>query len=215
MNTILLADDHKIMRQGLYCMIQKQPDMKVIGDAENGQIAVQLARELNPDIVVMDVDMPDLDGIEATRRIKAQNPNIKVLALSTYSKKRYVVDMLRAGASGYLLKERAFRELVHAVHAVQEGKTYLCSRITEVVIDEFTSALTSSIPAIGDSLTEPEYRIFQLLADGKSSKEVALHIGKSSKTVDAARRHIMKKFKFANMADLIKFAVREGLTSLD
>ena len=215
MTKILLADDHKIMRQGLYCMIEKQPDMEVVGDAQNGQVAVQLARELAPDIVVMDVNMPDLDGIEATRRIKSQNPNIKVLALSSYSQKRYVVDMLRAGASGYLLKERAFRELIHAVHAVQEGKIYLCSKITEVVIDEFTNALTSSIPSACDSLTESEYRIFQLLAEGKSSKEIALQIGKSPKTVDAARRHIMKKFDFTNMAELIKFAIREGLTSLD
>ena len=211
---LLLIDNHKIMREGLRSLIESKSDMDVVGEADNGLKAVKLARQLNPDVVIMDISMPKMDGIEATRLILKENPQIKVVALSVYANKQYVVGMLRAGASGYVLKDSAFRELHQAILAVLENKTYLSDKISHLCIEDYQTRLQTEKRS-RRTLTDREYEVLRLLAEGKSTKEVALKLRKSPKTVDACRRQIMKKMNFDNLADLIKYAIREGLTTLD
>ncbi len=211
---ILIVDDHEIMREGLRSLIEKEPDMEVAGEASNGAEAVQLSRTLLPDVVIMDVNMPDMDGIEATCNICKQNPKIKVVVLSMYSNKQFLVDMLRAGASAYLLKEQAFKELIAAIHAVLKNEMYLCAKITALVVEDFKTRVTKSEESISPILNKKEFSVLQLLAEGKSSKQIALRLNKSPKTVDAYRRQIMQKLGTNRLADLIKYALQEGLISL-
>lgn len=211
---ILIADDHEIMREGLCSLIDKENDMEVIGEASNGAEAVQMSRKLLPDVVIMDVSMPDMDGIEATYNICKQNPKIKIVVLSMYSNKQFLVDMLRAGASAYLLKEQAFKELITAIHAVLRNETYLCSRITSLVIEDFKTRVTKSEESTSPILNKKEFDVLRLLAEGRSSKQIALRLDKSPKTIDAYRRQIMQKLGTNRLADLIKYALQEGLISL-
>ncbi len=211
---ILIVDDHEIMREGLRSLIEKEPDMEVAGEASNGAEAVQLSRTLLPDVVIMDVNMPDMDGIEATCNICKQNPKIKIVVLSMYSNKQFLVDMLRAGASAYLLKEQAFKELIAAIHAVLKNEMYLCAKITALVVEDFKTRVTKSEESISPILNKKEFSVLQLLAEGKSSKQIALRLNKSPKTVDAYRRQIMQKLGTNRLADLIKYALQEGLISL-
>lgn len=208
---VLLIDDHKILRDGLCSLLTQQPDMEVVGQAGDGIMAIRLAGELEPDIIVMDVNMTGIDGIDATRRIKKQSGNIKIIALSMYSKKTFVTEMLKAGASGYILKEHAFTELVKAIETVLSGEVYLSSKAANVLVEDYIESRESSQKV----LTERERKILKLLAEGKPSKEVALLIDKSVKTVDADRRRIMQKLNISSFAELMKFAIREGITSLD
>jgi DNA-binding NarL/FixJ family response regulator len=212
---ILLVDDHKMFRQGLCSLLEEQSGMEVVGEAEDGTRAIQLARELKPDIIVMDVDMPGMNGIDATRRISLEMPDIKLVALSTYLKKAFIIEMLRAGASGYILKERAFVKLVEAVNTVTAGETYLCSKAASVIVDDYVRN-RQGIDGLSDTpLTDRELEILKLLAEGKSSKEIAQLIDKSVQTIDACRRRIMQKLNVNSLAELVKYAIREGLTSLD
>ncbi len=212
---ILLADDHKIMREGLASLIRKETGMAVVGEAEDGLQAVQLAHELFPDVIIMDINMPGLDGTEATRRIHNQNPEIKILVLSMYSNKRFLVEMLRAGASGYLLKEQAFTELINAIHSVLDDHVFLCSKMSDIVVQDFSDRITKGDKPNLPALNSNESEVLRHIAEGKTSKEIALLLNKSSKTIDAYRRQIMNKLKIDNLADLIKFAIREGLVSLE
>ncbi|MBN1766068.1 MAG: response regulator transcription factor [Sedimentisphaerales bacterium] len=212
---ILIADDHKIMREGLSSLIRKQSDMEVIGEAQDGQQAVDLTGALAPDVVIMDISMPGLDGIEATRRIKKNNPDIKIVVLSMYSNKRFLIDILQAGASSYLLKEQAFKELILAIHAVLNGELYLCSKMTSIVVQDFNERVVKAKKSALALLNEKEAEVLRLLAEGLSSKEIALQMKKSPKTIDAYRRQIMSKINVDNLADLVKYAIREGLISLD
>ncbi|MBN1766067.1 MAG: response regulator transcription factor [Sedimentisphaerales bacterium] len=208
---ILLADNHKILCEGLRSLIHSESDMEVIGEADNGQAAVEQARELNPDVVVMDINMPVLDGIEATRIILKENPNIKVVALSINSSKQYIWGMLQAGASSYILKENAFEDLIKAIQSVVNGDTYFSAEVTGLA-KKASKGKTAGKPK--SILNDREMAVLKMLADGKSSKEIALELNRSPKTVDACRRQILRKLKIETMADLIKYAVREGLTSL-
>jgi DNA-binding NarL/FixJ family response regulator len=211
---IFLADDHKIVRGGLKMLIEGLPDMQVVGEAENGRMAVKMAGTLNPDIIIMDVTMSDLNGIEATRRITEDCPEIKVIALSMHSDKRFVTGMLEAGAAGYLLKDCAFEELARAIQSVVADKTYLSPEITDVVVKDYLLK-SSQNPASADSaLTTREREVLQLLAEGKSTRQIAAALHVSIKTIETHRRHIMDKLNIRSIAELTKYALREGLTSL-
>ena len=212
---ILLADDHGIMRQGLCSLLEKQPDMEVIAEAEDGRKALELVQELVPDIVIMDITMPNLNGVAATHQIACKFPKTRVITLSIHSNRRFVADMLRAGTSGYVLKECLFDELVQAIRTVVAGGTYLSPRITGVVVEDYVERLSTSPESQLDKLTVREHEVLQLLAEGKSTKQIALELHVSVKTIEANRRQIMDKLDIHSVAELTKYAVREGLTSLE
>jgi DNA-binding NarL/FixJ family response regulator len=211
---IILADDHRIMREGLRTMLVGNPDLKVLGEADNGHEAIELAEELRPDVVVMDVAMPDMNGIEATRRIVGEVPHVKVVALSMHSDKRFVMEMLHAGASGYLLKDAAFEELAKAIETVADGQTYLSPTIADVVVASTTGVSTRKVPAPSEVLTPREREVLQLIAEGNTTKGIAAKLDVSVKTIESHRQNTMKKLKTRSVAELTKYAIREGLTSL-
>jgi len=212
---VLLVDDHALIREGLRSLLEKQPDVQVVGEAEDGRRAYELVVELSPDIVIMDVTMPRLGGIEATRQITSEFPSIKVIALSIHSKRRFVADMLSAGAAGYILKECLFDELVQAIQAVVAGGRYLSPRITDVVVDDYVKRLTGGVDSPLASLTGREREVLQLVAEGKSTKQIAVELHVSTKTIEANRRQIMEKLDMHSVAELTKYAIREGITALD
>ncbi len=213
---VLIADDHKIMLAGLRSLLEKQTDIEVVAEAENGRKAVQCAMDNKPDVVVMDVSMPDLNGIEATKQIVASLPDTRVIALSMHSDKRFVMGMLQAGASGYLLKDCASQELANAIFQVADGKKYLSPEITGVVIDDFLLGASSEKVATPTSLLSAREReVLQLIAEGWSTKQIASHLYVSIKTIETHRRQIMKKLDLHTIADLTKYAIREGLTSIE
>jgi DNA-binding NarL/FixJ family response regulator len=195
-------------------LLEKEPEMKVVADTDDGRKTLELVRELVPDIVIMDITMPNLNGIEATRQITREFPQIKVIALSIHSQRRFVVDMLSAGASGYILKECLFDELVQAIQAVATGGRYLSPRIADVVVDDYIKRLSASADSLLADLTSREREVLQLVAEGKSTKQIALELHVSTKTIEANRRQIMEKLNIHSIAELTKYAVREGLTSL-
>ena len=208
---ILLADDHKIVFDSLKSLLDRQPDMEVVGGAENGRVAVEEVHELKPDVVIMDVTMPNLNGIEATRQITGQYPAIKVVALSMHADKQFVTGILSAGASGYLTKNCSFDELVKAVRLVAENKKYLCPDVTGIVIEESLSGASGKGSSTADLLTSREREILQLLAEGKTIKQIAEQLFLSIKTIYTHRDQIMKKLHVENMAELTKLALRDGL----
>lgn len=209
---IVLAEDHQLMREGLRALLEKELGMEVIGEAGDGEAAVQLARELSPDIVIMDVTMPGLDGIGATRQIISELPSTKIIALSMYSNKLFVMDMFEAGASGYLLKECASAELEHAISAVLANEIYLSPKISGLVLDgQMNRPFATKNPTA--VLTKRECKVLQLLASGKSTKEIALMLNKSVQSIDAYRRQIMDKLDIHSVAGLTKYAIHEGLTT--
>jgi DNA-binding NarL/FixJ family response regulator len=210
---ILLADDHKIVRDGLRSLIDKQSDMEVIAEAEDGRTTVKLAKELKPDIVIMDITMPDLNGIDATQQIINEISKIKVIGLSMHSDKRFVSGILKAGASAYLLKECDFNEMVHAIKTVLDDEIYLSPKIASVVIQDYLHSMQPTVVQESKTLTLREREVLQLLAEGKSNKEIASELFVSVKTVETHRHRIMSKLNINNIADLIKYAIREGLTS--
>jgi DNA-binding NarL/FixJ family response regulator len=213
---LILADDHEMMREGLKSLIQKETGMEVVGEADNGTQTVELAARAGPHVVVMDVAMPDLNGIEATRKIVNANPHTKVVALSGHANKEFVREMLTAGASAYVLKKRAYEELVRAVREVMKGKKYLSPDIARGVVDDYIE-LSSSIsdnPAF-IVLTDREREVLQQLAEGKTTKEMADALSVSVKTVETHRRNIMEKLNLHSVAELTKYAIREGVTSID
>ncbi len=212
---ILLADDHKITREGLRSLLDKQPDMEVLAEAQEGRTAVRLARELLPDVVIMDVSMPDLNGIAATRQIIDRVPKVKVIALSMHSDALFVTEMLKSGASGYLLKDCAFEELTRAIHAVVADKTYLSPSISGVVVNDYLHHLSKVDFSGPDVLTDREREVLQLLAEGNSTKQIALKLHISVKTIETHRLQIMNKLDIHSVAELTKYAIRKGLTSLE
>jgi len=212
---ILLADDHKIIRDGLRALIEKQPGMEVVGDAENGRMALELAAKLNPHVVVMDVSMPDLNGIEATRQILAVQPQVRIMALSMHADRRFVTEILKAGASGYLLKDCAFEEMIRALETVAAGHTYLSPSIADLLVQGLIKEPAEQGATAFGVLTSREREVLQLLAEGKSTKQIAKECHVSIKTVETHRRNIMAKLGIYSVAELTKYAVREGLTPLD
>ncbi|ODS34804.1 MAG: DNA-binding response regulator [Candidatus Scalindua rubra] len=211
---IFLADDHKIVRDGLRSLLEKQPDMEVVAEAEDGRTTVRQVQKLLPDVVIMDISMHDLNGIEATRQIIAKSPRIKVLALSMHSDKRFIAGILSAGASGYLIKDSTFKELINAIRAVVSDQIYLSPRIAGIVTEDYVNYLTATDSSASSILTVREREILQLLAEGKTTKQVASQLHVSVKTIETHRHRIMDKLGIYSIAELTKYAVREGLTSL-
>jgi DNA-binding NarL/FixJ family response regulator len=212
---VLIADDHTIMRAGLRSLLEKEDDIAVVAEAENGRRAVQLAVEHKPDVVVMDVSMPDLNGIEATAQLLESLPDVKVIALSMHTDKRFVMGMLRAGASGYLLKDCASQELANAIVSVASNKKYLSPDIAGLVIEDSLYGGQQEEEAVASMLSAREREVLQLIAEGWSTKQIAAHLYVSVKTIETHRRQIMKKLDLHNIADLTKYAIREGLTSVE
>jgi len=212
---VLLVDDHAIIRDGLRSLLEKQQDMEVLADTNEGRKAVELVREMSPDVVIMDVTMAGLNGIEATRVITAEFPKVKVVALSIHSQRRFIAEMLSAGAAGYVLKECLFDELFEAIQAVAAGGRYLSPRIVDVVVEDYVKRLSTTADSPLAALTGREREVLQLVAEGKSTKEIALDLYVSTKTIEANRRQIMEKLDVHSVAELTKCAVREGLTTLE
>jgi len=212
---ILLADDHKITRQGLRSLLEKQKDMEVVAEADNGRAAIRLAAELAPDIIIMDVTMPDLNGVEASKQILAKSPDIKIIALSMHSDALFVTEMLKSGAAGYLLKDCAFEELTRAIRTAADDNTYLSPAISGVVIEDYLHRLNTTEFTGPDILTDREKEVVQLMAEGNSTKQIALKLHISVKTVETHRRQIMSKLDIHNVAELTKYAIRKGITSLE
>ena len=213
---IILADDHNIIRAGLRAMLEKQPDIKVIAEAENGRETVELARDLSPDVILMDIGMPELNGVEATRQICSESPNVKVLALSVHSDKQFVISMLKAGASGYLLKNCVFNELHRAIKTIVAGQTYLSPLITELVLSEIKDdGQSPKKSSTSTSLTVREREVLQLFSEGNSTKQIAAKLHVSISTIESHRRGIMEKLGLHSIAELTKYAIKEGLTSLE
>ena len=212
---ILIADDHKIVRDGLRSLLESRADCAVVGEASDGREAVELARKLDPDVIVIDVAMPELNGIDATSKLVNQAQNVKVVALSMHSDRNFVAGMLQAGASAYLRKESAFDEIARAIDAVMEGKVFLGDGIAGVVVEDYReliarSGLNESIP-----LTAREREVLQLIAEGYKTAEIANMLHLSVKTIETHRRQIMEKLDLRSVPELTKYAIRHGLTSID
>ena len=204
---ILLADDHAVVRQGFKMILGSQSDMEIVGEAGNGREVVELAESLKPDIVVMDVAMPELNGIEATRRLATSVPHARVVALSMHKDNVYVREILRAGARGYLLKDSVAGDLVSAIRAVAQGEGYISPAVSNAVLDDYRKHVTNPI----DLLSSREREVLQMLAEGKTNKEIAVVLNLSVYTVDAHRGRIMEKLNVHSINELVRFAVRNGL----
>lgn len=212
---VILVDDHTIVLEGLKHLLSRHPEIEVVAEAVNGKLAVQLANELKPDVVVMDISMPEMNGIEATKAIAALGINVPVLTLSMHSERRFVIEALNAGAKGYILKECAFEELVGAIRSVVAGQTYLSPGITGVIVDDYLSRLPESATSPLQALSAREQEVLRHITDGHNTKEIAFALGISVKTVEAHRQQIMKKLGIFSVAELTKFAIREGLTGVE
>jgi two-component system response regulator NreC len=212
---ILIADDHQILRQGLRNLLKKEPDMEVVAEAEDGRNTVTLAREFAPQVIIMDVKMPDLNGIEAARQIFSELPQVKIVALSMYADRRFVMNMLKAGAHAYLLKDCAFEELAQAIRLVMDNKTYLSPGVTEIFVKEYVNGSSGPVQTAFSVLTAREREVLQLLAEGKRTSQIAELLFIGVKTVETHRWQIMNKLGIRNLAELTKYAIREGLTPLE
>lgn len=213
MTTILLADDHRVVREGLRTLLAQEADLTVVGEAADGREVVALARTLRPDVVIMDIAMPELNGIEATRLIVAESPSIRIVALSMYADRRFVTQILRAGALGYVLKEAAFEELARAIRTVATGKPYLSPTVAGFVIEEFVRQVSTTASKSLEILTSRETEVLKLLAEGKRAKEIAMELKIGVKTAEAHRQNLMNKLELHSIAELTRFAIREGLTT--
>jgi len=212
---IILADDHKIMREGLRALLAKQKEIEVIAEADSGRGVIELCSQLHPDVVVIDISMPDLNGIDAARQITRQAPDIKVIALSMHSDKKYVKEMLAAGASGYLLKDAAFEELGMAIATVLKNKTYLSPQITDTVVKDYVNENVPKNSIASTALSAREREVLQLIAEGKSTRDIAAKLYVSVKTIETHRKQIMAKLGLNSIAEITKYAIREGLTSVE
>jgi DNA-binding NarL/FixJ family response regulator len=210
---VLLADDHAVVRDGLRFLLEAQGDISVVGDAENGRVAVRRVKELKPDVVIMDIAMPELNGIEATYKIHETCPATRVLILSMYATTEHVRQALRAGAQGYLLKKSAGAEVANAVRLLHSGGSYLSPEIAGTVITDYIADSRATSPL--ETLTHRERQILQLIAEGKSSGQAASSLFLSRKTVDTYRCRLMQKLGIHDLHGLMKFAIQHGLTSLD
>ena len=212
---VVLADDHQIVRHGLRTLLSAEPDIEVVGEADNGRAVVRMVQDLSPQVVIMDISMPDLNGIEATRQILGDTTGVKVIALSMHSDSLFVLNMFQAGASGYLLKDCALEELVKAVRTVMNRKIYLSPGISDIVIKDFVLGWSSNESSAYSILTAREREVLQLMAEGKSTNQIAESLCVSVKTVEAHRKQMMNKLDIHSVAELTKYAIRQGLTSLE
>lgn len=211
---ILLANDHKIIREGLRSLFMNHPDMEVFDHDENGKSVLQLSNELEPDVIVIDINISGTDNIGLSRRILNENSNIRIVAHSDRIHMFLLSQAIKAGITGFVLKECSFEILVRAIRAVYENGTYMCPQIKDVLANGYLSQVRSDCQGQSSALTEREYEIIRLLSLGMTSKEIALRVDISPKTVDASRRTIMDKLRINSMAELIKHAIREGITSV-
>jgi two-component system, NarL family, response regulator NreC len=212
---VLIAEDHRLVREALRALLAAESGVQVVAEAEDGRTAVRLAAELSPDVVVMDINMPDLNGIDATRQVRAGGVGPKVIALSAHSDRRYSSEMLKAGATGFVVKEAAFEDLAHAIRTVVQNKLYLSPAVSDGMVQDLRHGETNGTAfTVFGQLSPREREVLQLLAEGKAMKEVAAHLQISGKTVETHRRNIMQKLNIDSMAELTKYAIREGLTSL-
>ena len=211
---VVVVDDHEIVREGICSLLDNEEDISVVAQASNGREALKLAGQLPSAIIIMDVSMPEMNGIDATAQITRDAPNCKVIGLSMYADKRFVTGMLRAGASGFLLKECAFHELTQAVRAVRDGQVYLSPRVAGTVVGDYIQQLNTSDKAGLESLTLKEREALQLIAEGFSTREISEKLNVSVKAIESRRRNLLEKLEAGSVADLIKIAIREGLTTL-
>jgi len=212
---ILLADDHTIMQEGLRTLLEKESDMEIVAEAQDGRTAVQLARELAPDLVIMDISMRFLNGIDATCQIMEDLPTVKVIALSMHRDEQFVAGMLEAGACGYLLKDCAAEELIYAVRAVFADQTYLSPGVAAIVAKGYIQTVSKRQASNPSILTTREREVLQLLSEGMPSKKIALTLNVSVRTVETYRRQIMEKLDIHSVSELTKYAIRKGITSLE
>lgn len=214
--TVVVVDDHAMMRGGIRAILEQAPHITVVGEAENGREAVALASKLAPDVMLVDIAMPDLNGIEATRKILAKDPKIAIIALSMHSDARFVTGILDAGARGYILKTCDADELIRAISAVRSGKLYVTSDLTHVLVDRYHGADCEREGAPPpDALTPREREVLQLIAEGLTSKEIGEKMGVARKTVETHRTNIIRKLDLHSIASLTKYAIREGLAGLE
>jgi two-component system response regulator NreC len=211
---VLIADDHQIIREGLCAMLEKEHDIKVIGEAVDGRMTERMARELAPDVIIMDLSMPDLNGIEATRQIVAELPGVKIIALSMHDDRRFVLNMLKAGAAAYILKDDAFKNVSKAIRMVMGNKTFYSDKISDLLENNCLTSSTGMKSTNVQVLSCREREVLQLVTEGKTSNQIAENLHISAKTVENHRQQVMIKLNIKNVAELTKYAVREGLTTL-
>jgi DNA-binding NarL/FixJ family response regulator len=211
---IIIADDHRLFREGLVNLLSDSKDIEILAQAENGLDVIAKAKELNPDVIIMDIGMPVLNGVEATGKLLKELPAIKVIALSMHSDKQYIKGMLEAGASGYLFKNCAYDELIEAIHTVNAGKKYLSDKITEIMIQDYLGK-EESIPETDSELTERESEILKLIAEGVSTSEISELLFVSVKTIGTHKQHLLEKLNLKTSTDLVKYAIKKGIISLD
>jgi DNA-binding NarL/FixJ family response regulator len=215
MLSILIADDHKLFRDGLRTLLEQQPGLSVVGEAADGRELLELVATQKPNLVVLDVSMPGLNGLEAARRIHAQDPAIRIAMLSMHADRRYVLESLKAGAAAYLLKDDGFAELVRAIPRIMAGQVVLAARISDQVVQDYLALAGRDAVSAFSALSPREREVLQLIAEGRSTKEIAAAQAVSVKTVETRRKQIMDKLDLHSVAELTKYAIREGLTSLD
>lgn len=212
---VLLADDHQILRAGLKSLLDSEENIEVISEAGNGRETIALVKKLTPDVIVMDVAMPDMNGVDATRKLVQLNPNIKVLALSGHPDSVYVKGMLEAGAKGYLLKDVASEELVLAINTVAKGRIYVSPSVSDTLVSDYLQRVKGEIGPDSKVLSSREREVLQLVAEGKSTVQIAGLLHLSDRTIETHRKRIMDKLGMRSIAQLTKYAIREGLTSVD
>ena len=210
---VIVADDHRITRQGIRSLLEKEADMEILGEAKDGRSAVKLAKELNPDVIIMDVCMPEMNGIIATSLIHSEFPNIKVIALSMLCDKRHVFKMLRAGATAYLLKHCSLNELTQAIRAVSANRTYLSQEVIDILVAECGNPSANRHSVDPPDISIRELEVLQLIVEGKTTAQIAKNLYLSTKTIETHRQNIMQKLNINTIAGLTKYAIREGLTS--
>ncbi len=215
LSRVILADDHYIVIEGLTHVLSSDPDVEIVGQATNGNEAVELTRQIHPDIVIMDISMPELNGVDATRQIKKMLPEVNVIILSMHNKRQFVMDTLKAGATGYVLKVEVSTEVLKAIRTVVEGKVYLSPQVSDHVVRGYLHQQTREDEINSRGLTSREREILQLVSEGLNSKEIAHKLTNSPKTIDSTRRRIMEKLDIHDVPNLTKYAIREGLTTLD
>lgn len=209
---IMIADDHTIVRQGMRKLLETYPELQIVGESQDGDETIELVKKLLPEIIIMDISMPGLNGLEATREIKKRSPEIKILILTMHAEKEYIFKILQSGASGYLLKGSAIDELVTAIHAVDRGESYLSPPISKSIIEDYVGGRQKSRGSVTRSqpLTTREREVLQLIAEGHTSKSIATQLSLSSKTIETHRSHIMQKLNIHNAAGLIRYAIQRG-----
>ena len=213
--SILIVDDHQIIREGLRALLDRESDFDVIGEASNGYDAVRLTRELQPDVVVMDISMPDLSGVDASHRIKEQAPQAKIVALSMHTDRHFINKMFCAGVSAYVVKSGAFDDLATAIRRSRSDETFMSQAVTDIVVQNYVHYLASPDRDGASPLTTREREVLQLIAEGHTAKVIAARLGISARTIEAHKGNIMKKIDRRSVAELTKYAVSEGITSLE